>query len=120
MARKSIENGEDCESIPESMRRHLAMQAMDSGKVWFPGMMGAPSAYGAYNNGAMALNTDASSGKVGKQITIATLSQAVPNITSVIQHFNCRSLSIGSWRRVGQSQMDLIIFYSPEKACITY
>jgi len=38
----------------------------------------------------------------------------------VIQHFNCRSLSIGSWRRVGQSQMDLIIFYSPEKACVTY
>ena len=68
MARKSIENGEDCESIPESMRRHLAMQAMESGKVWFPGMMGAPSAYGAYNNGTMSLNTDASSGKVGKYL----------------------------------------------------
>jgi hypothetical protein len=39
---------------------------------------------------------------------------------TVIQHFACRSLSIGSWRRVGQSQMDLIIFYSPEKACVTY
>ena len=38
----------------------------------------------------------------------------------VIHHFNCRSLSIGSWRRVGQSAMDLVIFYSPEKCCITY
>lgn len=38
----------------------------------------------------------------------------------MIQHFNCRSLSVGSWRRVGQSQMDLIVFYSPEKACVTY
>ncbi|KAF2225836.1 hypothetical protein BDZ85DRAFT_72223 [Elsinoe ampelina] len=100
IARKSIENGEDCESIPESMRRHLAMQAMESGKPFFPGMMN--SGFAGYGNGAMSLNTDTSSGKV------------------VIQHFNCRSLSIGSWRRVGQSQMDLIIFYSPEKACVTY
>jgi hypothetical protein len=38
----------------------------------------------------------------------------------VIHHFNCRSLSIGSWRRVGQSAMDLVIFYSPEKCCVTY
>lgn len=42
------------------------------------------------------------------------------DVFAVIQHFNCRSLSIGTWRRVGQSQMDLIIFYSPEKACVTY
>lgn len=39
---------------------------------------------------------------------------------AVIQHFTCRSLSIGTWRRVGQNSMDLIVFYSPEKACLTY
>lgn len=38
----------------------------------------------------------------------------------VIHHFTCRSLSIGSWRRVGQNAMDLVVFYSPDKACITY
>lgn len=39
---------------------------------------------------------------------------------AVIHHFACRSLSIGSWRRIGQSAMDLVIFYSPEKQCVTY
>jgi hypothetical protein len=29
-------------------------------------------------------------------------------------------LSIGSWTRIGQNAMDLIVFYSPEKACVTY
>jgi len=38
----------------------------------------------------------------------------------VIHHFTCRSLSIGTWRRVGQNAMDLVIFYSPDKACLTY
>jgi hypothetical protein len=32
LAKKSIETGEDCDSIPESMRQYLAIQAMDSGK----------------------------------------------------------------------------------------
>ena len=66
MARKSIENGEDCESIPESMRRHLAIQAMESGKFPFPGMVGAPGGYAPYGNGAMSLNTDNATGKVGE------------------------------------------------------
>src|ERR1700760_3100848 len=38
----------------------------------------------------------------------------------VIHHFACRSLTVGSWRRIGQSAMDLVIFYSPEKCCVTY
>jgi len=41
------------------------MQAMDSGKPWYPGMMGGPSAYAPYGNGTMTLNTDTTSGKVG-------------------------------------------------------
>lgn len=32
MVKKSIENGEDSNEIPESMRRYLAMQAMETGK----------------------------------------------------------------------------------------
>jgi len=103
IAKRSIENGEDCDSIPESMRQYLAMQAYGPGKVFGPGMMGraGPNCY-PYGNSTLCLNTDASSGKV------------------VIQHFHCRSLAIGSWRRVGQSTMDLVIFYSPDKACVTY
>lgn len=67
IARKSIENGEDCESIPESMRRHLAMQAMESGKgAFFPNMVGPNGAGYSYGSGAMSLNTDQASGKVGK------------------------------------------------------
>ncbi|KAH8821376.1 hypothetical protein F5884DRAFT_850607 [Xylogone sp. PMI_703] len=37
-----------------------------------------------------------------------------------IQHLSCRSVSIGSWRRVGQNTLDLIVFYSPEVSCMTY
>jgi len=67
MARKSIENGEDCESIPESMRRHLAMQAMDNGKPFFSNLLGPSAAgYAPYGDGAMSLNPDAATGKVGE------------------------------------------------------
>jgi hypothetical protein len=38
----------------------------------------------------------------------------------VISHFTCRSLTVGSWRRIGQNAMDLVVFYSPDKACMTY
>ena len=39
---------------------------------------------------------------------------------AVIHHFTCVSLTVGSWRRKGQSAMDLVVFYSPEKGCVTY
>ena len=38
----------------------------------------------------------------------------------MIHHLTCRSLTIGSWTRVSQSTMDLIIFYSPDKCTMTY
>lgn len=102
IAKKSIENGDDCNDIPESMRRYLAQQAMESGKSLGRDFLGRNAgALAAYSSG-MLLNTDSSSSKV------------------VIHHFACRSLSIGTWRRVGQSAMDLVIFYSPEKCCVTY
>lgn len=103
IAKRSIESGEDCDSIPESMRQYLAMQAYGSGKGMPTTMLGRGGpGFGPYGGGTLCLNTDTSSGKV------------------VIQHFHCRSLSIGTWRRVGQSTMDLVIFYSPDKACVTY
>lgn len=40
--------------------------------------------------------------------------------SAVISHFTCRSLTVGSWRRIGQNAMDLVVFYSPDKACMTY
>ena len=55
-----------------------------------------------YGSGMLAMSGENANGKV------------------VIQHFACRSLSIGTWRRVGQTSMDLVIFYSPDKACVTY
>lgn len=97
MAKKSLESGEDCDAIPESMRHYLAMS--ESGKGLPHGLLGDRGI--GYGNMMMAPEP-ASSGKI------------------VIQHFHCRSLSIGSWRRHGQNAMDLVIFYSPEKACMTY
>nr|POF14018.1 homeobox protein hoy1 [Quercus suber] len=103
IAKKSIESGEDCDSIPDSMRQYLAMQAYGAGGKGHPAMTGrAGPGYPSYGGGTLCLNADPANGKL------------------VIQHFACRSLSIGTWRRVGQSSMDLVIFYSPDKACITY
>ncbi|KAL8737272.1 MAG: hypothetical protein Q9181_001826 [Wetmoreana brouardii] len=106
LAKKSIETGEDCDSIPESMRAYLAMQEFQNGKPSareFYGPVGrGPGSVNAYGGG-MLMNTDSNSpGKV------------------VIHHFSCKSLSIGSWRRVGQNAMDLVVFYAPDKACLTY
>jgi len=36
IAKKSIENGDDCNDIPESMRRYLALQAMESASQLAP------------------------------------------------------------------------------------
>jgi hypothetical protein len=47
------------------MRRHLAMQALESGKGFFPNLMGPGGNGYAYTPGTMSLNADASSGKVG-------------------------------------------------------
>ncbi|KAL9060027.1 MAG: hypothetical protein Q9162_000877 [Coniocarpon cinnabarinum] len=98
MAKKSIETGEDCDAIPESMRKYLAMQAMESGKPLVRDPTGR--GFSPYNNGLL-MNTD-SQAKV------------------VIQHLQCRSLSIGTWRRISQTALDLVVFYSPAKAMFTY
>ncbi|KAF2666518.1 hypothetical protein BT63DRAFT_415652 [Microthyrium microscopicum] len=98
LVKKSIENGEDTNDIPESMRRYLAMQALETGKS-----LGRDFIMPRFGAGNMHLGAfDSPSSKV------------------VIHHFTCRSLTVGSWRRIGQSAMDLVVFYSPEKETVTY
>lgn len=98
LAKKSIETGEGCDAIPESMRQYLAMY-FDPNK---PGLRDSFGRTAGYAVSGVYPNEPSSSGKV------------------VINHFTCRSLTIGSWRRIGQNSMDLVIFYSPDKACMTY
>ncbi|CAJ2507107.1 Uu.00g082930.m01.CDS01 [Anthostomella pinea] len=100
LAKKSLETGEDIDSIPESMRAYLAMQAMESGKGLGGPYMG--------RTGLMAYGSMMLGGEQGGQGKV------------LIHHLTCRSLSIGKWTRVGQNTMDLIIFYSPEKCTMTY
>jgi hypothetical protein len=66
IAKKSIENGDDCNDIPESMRRYLALQAMESGKALGQSLLGRGNGSMAPYGGGMLLNTDTSSSKVGE------------------------------------------------------
>lgn len=102
LAKKSLETGEDIDSIPESMRAYLAMQAMESGKGIGGSYLGRTGLL-PFGHGNMMLGGD--QGGQGKVL---------------IHHLTCRSLSIGKWTRVGQNTMDLIIFYSPDKCTMTY
>ncbi|KZF26574.1 hypothetical protein L228DRAFT_235625 [Xylona heveae TC161] len=103
IAKRSIETGEDCEQVPESMRHYLMMQAIEHGLPLGRSFLGrSTGTTTAYGNGIVLPEESSNSGK------------------TVIQHFACRSLSIGTWRRVGQQSMDLVLFYSPDKACVTY
>jgi hypothetical protein len=67
MTKKGIDNGEDCDNIPESMRQLLAMQAMESGKPFAPHLLGRPQGSMAqYSSSGMLMNNDPnSSSKVG-------------------------------------------------------
>jgi len=60
LAKKSIETGEGCDSIPESMRQYLAMQ-VDPNKPGARDAFGRTGGYGV--NGYP--NESAPSGKVG-------------------------------------------------------
>merc|ERR1712137_1307832 len=62
IAKKSIENGDGCNDIPESMRRYLALQAMESGKSIGTSFLGRAGGM-PYGSG-MLLNTDANNSKV--------------------------------------------------------
>ena len=120
IAKKNIDGSDDMDSIPDSMRQLIAMQAMD-GKPFARHLMGRPgNPMAHYGNGMMLSGDLNGSGKVGESSGASSLYLRANSIQTVIHHFTCRSLSIGTWRRVGQNAMDLVIFYSPDKACITY
>ncbi|KNB08086.1 hypothetical protein FOXG_09086 [Fusarium oxysporum f. sp. lycopersici 4287] len=81
LAKKSLETGEDIDSIPESMRAYLAMQAMESGKGLGGSYLGRTGLL-PFGHGNMMLGGD--QGGQGKVL---------------IHHLTCRSLSIGKWTR---------------------
>lgn len=120
LAKKGIDIGDDVDGIPDSMRQLLAMQAMESGRPFPRALMGRPGGPMQYGNGMLMNGDPNGSGKVGKCNNASAPTGTFANEHPVIHHFTCRSLSIGTWRRVGQNAMDLVIFYSPDKACLTY
>ncbi len=62
LAKKSIETGEDCDEIPESMRKYLTMQALESGKPIVRDMINVGmSAHGT----GLLMNTQSNASKVG-------------------------------------------------------
>ncbi|MCJ1476715.1 hypothetical protein MMC13_005383 [Lambiella insularis] len=103
IAKKSIETGEDCDKVPDSYRNYLLNQAQETGKPL--------SRHNWPNDPRMPPGS-------------ATVMYAAENGAPqklVIQHLTCKSLSIGTWRRVGQNAMDLVVFYSlGDKPCLTY
>jgi hypothetical protein len=68
LAKKSIETGEDCDSIPESMRQYLAIQAMESGKPLAGGFLNRPGMM-PYGSGPMVAE-----GEQGPQEKVGTYS----------------------------------------------
>jgi len=75
LAKKSLESGEDIDSIPESMRAYLAMQAMESGKA-----LGAPymGRTGLMPYGSMMLGGEpGAQGKVRKYKSVVTVLAAL-------------------------------------------
>ena len=67
LAKKSIDNGDDCDSIPESMRQLLAMQAIEQGKPFGRHLLGRPGGPMApYGSGMMMGGDPNGPGKVGE------------------------------------------------------
>ncbi|KAI9853692.1 MAG: Transcription elongation factor SPT4 [Vezdaea acicularis] len=65
LAKKSIETGEDCDAIPESMRQYLALQAMESGKPLGPRFLGR-AGVAAYGSGLLMNGDSTNPSKVGE------------------------------------------------------
>lgn len=67
LAKKSIETGEDCDAIPDSMRQYLALQAMESGKPLTRDFLGRSQGLSPYGGGGMIMNAESNApGKVGE------------------------------------------------------
>ena len=70
MAKRSLETGEDIDSIPESMRTYLAMQAMESGKGMGSAFLDR-TGLGSYAPGIM-FGEQGPQGKVGEWLQTLT------------------------------------------------
>ena len=67
IAKKSIETGEDCDAIPESMRQYLMQQAMESGKPIARDLLGrTPNSMNTYGNSTLVNAESVNTGKVGE------------------------------------------------------
>ncbi|MCJ1317721.1 hypothetical protein MMC15_003047 [Xylographa vitiligo] len=106
IAKKSIETGEEYDQIPDSYRNYLAAQALESGKPLARNFLAqSAGGMGSYGNGG----------------NVFMGGESLNPQKVVIHHFDCKNLSIGTWRRLGQNAMDLVVFYSVgEKPCLTY
>lgn len=68
LAKKSIETGEDCDAIPDSMRQYLALQASESGKPFVRDFLGRSNGMNPYGGGGMIMSAESNNpGKVGKK-----------------------------------------------------
>lgn len=67
LAKKSIETGEDCDAIPDSMRHYLALQAQESGKSLTRDFFGRSQGLSPYGSVGNFLNAESNApGKVGE------------------------------------------------------
>ena len=68
--KKSIETGEECDAIPDSMRQYLINQAMEAGKPFPREFLGNPTdVMNPYGDGGGFLGAEsANPGKVGECI----------------------------------------------------
>ncbi|KAJ8103940.1 hypothetical protein POJ06DRAFT_293654 [Lipomyces tetrasporus] len=127
LAKKSIETGGDTDLIPDSMKHYLAVQSTGPGSssssAYFARAFGLTSAKSALGRSAsfsgMADSSFILSGSGGMILAPSEVPPSAPAKT-LVNRFTCRSLSIGTWRRVGCTAMDLVIFYSPSQSRFTY
>lgn len=67
LAKKSIETGEDCDAIPDSMRQYLALQATEAGKPFVRDFLGRSNGMSPYGGGGMIMSAEPNNpGKVGE------------------------------------------------------
>ncbi|KAK9331410.1 hypothetical protein V1520DRAFT_306997 [Lipomyces starkeyi] len=127
IAKKSIETGGDTGLIPDSMKHYLAVQSTGPGSssssAYFArafGLTGPRSGLGrSASFSGMANHSFILPGSGGTIVTPSEVTQSAP-VKTLVNRFTCRSLSIGTWRRVGCTAMDLVIFYSPSQSRFTY
>ena len=66
LAKKSIETGEDCDAIPDSMRQYLANQALDSGKPLAREFLSRSGNQMSTYGSGLCFGDPAQPGKIGK------------------------------------------------------